>query len=65
MNGHIEYLIGGLLLVVLLSAFAPTIFTNLQNVNTTSGAPSWLPTILTIIVGIGLVLLAWKAFGNK
>lgn len=62
-GGHIDYLIGGLLLVVLASALAPTIFTSLLDINSSS-APSYVYTASVAVVGIGVVVLFWKAFGN-
>lgn len=64
-NSHVEYLIGALILIVLAVALAPTIFESVNTLNGTAGVPTWVPTVLYVIVGAGLVFLIWKAFGNN
>ena len=64
-NGHVEYLIGALILIVLATALAPTIFSSVNDLNGSAGVPTWVPTVLYVIIGAGLVFLIWKAFGNK
>jgi len=51
-------LVGVLLLVVIIAALAPTMFTNWS----VSSAPSWYNTVGPIIIAAGLVLTLWKAF---
>lgn len=65
---QIEYLIGALILVVIAVALAPTMFAsanNLSNTTANPGVPSWVPTILIIVIGAGLVFLVYEAFGHK
>lgn len=67
-NSKITYLIGGLIVIVLAVALAPSMFEGLAGLNTTAtggNIPTWVPTVLVVIVGAGLVFLIWKAFGNK
>ena len=79
-DGKINYLIGALIVVVLATSLAPTMFTNvfglqpvynesnasqcLQNCDAL-GVPVWVPTTLFVIVGAGIVFLIWKSFGQK
>lgn len=66
--GHsIDYLIGALIVVVLATQLAPTFFTGVSTLNTsaTGGTvPDWLPIVLYVIIGAGLVLLIWRVFGQ-
>lgn len=64
-SSKIEYLIGALIVVVLATALAPTMFENVENLTNATGVPSWVPTVLFVIVGAGLVFLIWKSFGNN
>jgi len=58
LNSKIATLIGALIFIVLVSALAPTMFSGLN----TTGGPTWLTTVLPIIVASGLVFAVWKAF---
>ena len=60
-----EYAIGAVILVSIVVALAPTIFTDLANTTFTSVAPSWVSTVLPVIVGAGFVFLIWRNFGGK
>lgn len=64
-DSKISYLIGALIVVVLATALAPTMFENVTNLSNDSDVPSWVPTVLFVIVGAGIVFLIWRAFGNK
>jgi len=57
-------LIGGLLVMVLLTALAPTIFSSIFGLNESEGVPTWLKPVLFVVSGIGLVFIAWRAFSN-
>lgn len=65
--GHsIDYLIGALIVVVLATQLAPTFFTGVSDLNTTASGgavPVWVPTVLYVIIGAGIVLLIWRVFG--
>jgi len=66
-NGKISYLIGALIVIVLVVSIAPTMFTSLSDLSNTTlnpGVPAWVPVVLFVIVGAGLVFLIWKSFGN-
>jgi uncharacterized membrane protein YjdF len=58
LNAKIATLIGALIFIVLVSALAPTMFSGLN----ATGGPTWLTTVLPIIVASGLVFAVWKAF---
>ena len=54
-------LFGMLILIVSAVAVAPTIFTELDDLETAAVAPDWVVTLLIIIAGVGLVYLVWRA----
>lgn len=58
-KGRIATLIGALIFIVLAVALAPTMFSGADNI---SGAPTWLNTILPLIIAAGLVMAVYKAF---
>lgn len=62
-SGKITYLIGALIVVVLATALAPTMFDNVSNLSDVSSVPTWVPTVLFVIIGAGLVFLIWRSFG--
>jgi len=67
-NNKISYLIGALIVVVMAVAIAPELFsstTGIANLSGMTGVPTWLPTVLYVVVGAGLLFLIWNAFGNK
>lgn len=51
-------LIGALIFIVLVVALGPTMFEGLN----ISGAPTWMATVLPVIVGAGLVMAVWRVF---
>lgn len=59
LNTKIAVLIGALIFIVLVVALGPTMFNGLNNI---SGAPTWLNTVLPLIVGAGLLFAVWRAF---
>lgn len=58
----IDTLLGAVLVILFVVVLAPVIFGSdgLTNSNLTASAPAWLVTILTLIVGIGLVFLVYR-----
>lgn len=67
-GNHIEYLIGALILVVIATSLAPTMFSNTADLGNTTlnpSVPTWVPTVMYVIIGAGLVFLIWKGFGNS
>lgn len=63
-DSKMNFLIGALIVVVLATALAPTMFENVDNLSNATGVPSWVPTVLFVIVGAGLVFLVWRSFGS-
>lgn len=61
---HMNSLVGGLIVVVLATALAPEMFENIDGLTEAAGVPSWVPSVLLVIVGAGIVFLIWKAFDN-
>lgn len=66
----VDYLIGGLITVVLTATLAGTIFSylgtgsvGLGNSSVAPGTPSWLPGLLIVIVAVGIVYLILRAMG--
>ena len=64
-NSKISYLVGAVIVIVLATAVAPTMFENVSNLTGVTGVPAWVPTVLLVIVGAGLVFLIWRAFGGN
>jgi len=67
-NSKVAYLIGALIVIVMAVNLAPEMFsgiTNLGNETLNPDVPTWVPTVLVIIVGAGIVFLIWRAFGNN
>lgn len=59
MKGVIYALIGGVVVIFLVSALAPDVFQNLTDMN--ASVPTWVKTALTVITGAGLIFLIWRA----
>jgi len=67
-DSKITYLIGALIVIVLAVNLAPEMFgglTDLANTTANPDVPTWVPTVLFVIVGAGLVFLIWKVFDGK
>lgn len=60
MDAQITKLFGAFILVLIGTALAPEIFTNITGMND-SIVPSWLITSLTAVVGAGILFLIWRA----
>jgi uncharacterized membrane protein YeaQ/YmgE (transglycosylase-associated protein family) len=63
-NGKMTALIGAVIVIFLVTALAPEMFTELAGLEV-GGAPAWVETVLVVIVGAGLVFLIWRTFNNK
>ena len=71
-NKIIVGLIGALVVILILVQLAPTFFTGLGstgtglgNVTANPSVPTWLPTIMIIIIATGLVFMAWRVFSGE
>lgn len=63
-DSKMSYLIGALIVVVLATALAPTMFANVNNLSNDSNTPSWVPVVLFVIIGAGIVFLIWRSFNE-
>ena len=78
-NNKMTLLISGVVLVFLIAQLAPQMFTSLADgastnvtvTNSTGGEvtvedpiPSWVVSVLTVIIGAGVVFMIWRHF-NK
>jgi len=61
-GGGVQKIVGILVILVVMGALAPTIFTSLNSTNL-GDAPSWLSTNVGTFVGIGFLLLLLGAVG--
>jgi hypothetical protein len=55
----VAVLIGALIFIVLAVALAPTMFAGANNI---TGAPTWVNTVLPLLIGAGLIFAVWRAF---
>jgi hypothetical protein len=62
-KGNIQMLVGLLVLVVLLGAFAGIIFSSVNSTSLGVNAPAWTVTVFPVVVGITLLLLVLKLTG--
>ena len=62
MTGTMTALITGLIVVVLATALAPEMFTNVAELETVEDVPDWVPVVMYLIIGAGLVFLIWRVF---
>jgi hypothetical protein len=60
----IDKLLGAVLVILFVVVLAPVIFgtDGLTNTDLVADAPAWMVTILTVVVGIGLVFLVYRVF---
>ena len=63
-SGKMTSLVGALIVIVLAVALAPEMFSGVADLETDVNTPGWVPIVLYVIVGAGLVFLIWKTF-NK
>jgi hypothetical protein len=68
-SGKLKGLIGSLVFIVILVQLAPTFFTGLgstgtglANATAYPAVPTWLPTVLIILVAAGLIYAAFEVF---
>jgi len=62
MNNTMTALITGLIVVVLATALAPEMFSNVAELETEEDVPEWVPVVMFLIIGAGLVFLIWRIF---
>ncbi|MFW6377225.1 MAG: hypothetical protein ACOCZ5_01140 [bacterium] len=62
-DSKMSSLIGAVIVVFLVVALAPEIFTELEDLTgTDSDVPEWVYTVMTVMVGAGLVFIVWRTF---
>lgn len=59
-NKSIEKMLGSVMVIFVVVALTPEIFTQLGLLGTET--PAWITTILQVVVGVGLVMLVYKVF---
>lgn len=64
LSSKMTALIGAVILIFLIVALAPEIYTQLNASDFTSNAPGWVPTIMVVMVSAGLVFLVWRTFSK-
>jgi protein-S-isoprenylcysteine O-methyltransferase Ste14 len=64
-DSKINYLVGALIVIVLAVALAPEMFSGVSELENETNTPGWVPTVLYVIIGAGIVFLIWRAFGNS
>ena len=57
-------LVGALIVIVLAVSLAPTMFEGVAGLEAELSTPDWVPTVLFVIIGAGIVFLIWRAFNN-
>ena len=62
LSGKMTGLVGALIVIVLAVALAPTMFTGVESLANESSTPAWVPTVLYVIIGAGIVFLIWRTF---
>jgi hypothetical protein len=61
-DSKIAMLIGMVIVIVMVVAVAPTMFSGLTNI---TGAPSFFTTVFPIIVAAGLIFLVWRSVSHE
>ena len=62
LNSKMTALIGGVVIVFLVVALVPEIFSEIAGLETNADVPVWLFTVITVIVSAGFVFLIWRTF---
>jgi protein-S-isoprenylcysteine O-methyltransferase Ste14 len=62
-NGKVYGLVGAVIVILLITVLGPEMFSAIYDMNI-SEVPAWVKTVLTVVVGAGLVLLAWRAISE-
>lgn len=62
MNNTVDKLIGALITIILVVAFAPQIYDGLDSLANVTGLPTWLVTVASPVITVGILYLIMKAF---
>jgi len=63
-NSRITMLFGLLILIVLMVALAPTMFSGI-NATAIPGAPTFFITILPLLIAVALIFVIWKFVSSE
>lgn len=61
-DASMKKLLYGLVIVLMAVSLAPTIFGNINDLDTSNGTPVWLKVTLPVVVGAGVLFMIWRAF---
>lgn len=62
LNGKMNALIGAVIVIFLVVALAPEMFTELGVLSANADTPAWVSSVMVVIVGAGLVFIVWRTF---
>lgn len=62
LSGKVTGLVGALIVIILAVNLAPEMFAGVEGLETATGVPDWVPTVLFVIIGAGIVFLIWRTF---
>ena len=65
MSKGVYALLGIVILIVAVTALAPTIFTNTAALEADTNTPSWVSGLVLILAGMGVVFVLLKVIDNK
>ena len=71
-SGKMTAIIGAVIMIFLVVALAPEMFEQTASLEAVNGTghlihpdvPSYLPTIMFVIIGAGIVFMVWRTFNN-
>lgn len=64
-SAKVNYLFGALVVIIFATALAPTMFEAVANLTGVTGVPTWMTTLLPIVIAMGLVFLIWRAISGS
>lgn len=63
-SGKMTSLVGALIVIVLAVALAPEMFSGVAALEADTNTPAWVPVVLYVIIGAGVVFLIWRTFSK-
>jgi len=64
-NLNLSVVFGAVILIFVIVALMPDIFTEVATLEGDANIPTWVSTIIGVVVAGGFVMLIWNLFGNK
>jgi len=64
-NLNLSVVFGAVILIFVIVALMPDIFTEVATLESDANIPTWVSTIIGVVVAGGFVMLIWNLFGNK